>query len=337
MYDLADFAMGMSPMERQRMEAQLLRRRQAGAALEDANRQGNQFNNMAAIANMANNPGVVDAAGMAAKNAQARFKPIQMGNQGFTIPATGEFVASPIYEDEQRAARQARADQARSTADAAMERARMEEAGRRDRADQRNALGMVMAEIARIRADQAGAARADKAAKAAEGKTLPGSEIRRLTDKEGLASGFNELANSFKDEYSGTTFIAKGENLLGKFQPLGIGASYGDQSNWWQNYNDRKNAIRHELFGSALTATEKAAFDAANIEEGMAPAEIKRRLAQQAKAVAGAYNKLKRNFGRGGYNISNFEDLPIVDAPVPGGKPPASSNDDALINKYLTR
>lgn len=106
------------PAELQALQAQLLRRRMGQQAMEEANMRANQFNNLAAITQMANNPGMAEAAQMASKNQQARYKPQSMGQMGFALPASGEFVSSPMYEDERNASRQAVKVQQRERLDA---------------------------------------------------------------------------------------------------------------------------------------------------------------------------------------------------------------------------
>lgn len=116
-YDLADYAMQMSPQERQMMTAELLRAKMRSAQqqqLAQANQQGHAMDNMAAMAPMMNNPGMVTGANAAAKNMQSQYKPTQMGQQGFMLPQSGEFVESPMYVDEKNAAREATAENTQS-------------------------------------------------------------------------------------------------------------------------------------------------------------------------------------------------------------------------------
>lgn len=323
MYDLADFAMQMSPEERAMMTANLLRRRQSSDALQQANAQANRFNNMAAITQMANNKPAADAAATAQRNAQAQFKPVQMGNQGFALPSSGEFVSSPLYEDEQNAARTARRDALTSQIQSRADMARMLEQGRNDRANDQNTLRALIALLGSQDRNRAIDVRESTGGPAGpKPKGLAGSDVRELTKRESVASSFGELVNSFKPQYAGTTFLATAENALGRYQPFGMGQRYADQANWWQNYNNAKNDIRHALFGSALTVAEQAAFDRANITEGMSPDEINRRLRQQHRATVQAYNKLKATYARGGYDMSQFNDLAAPeDVAQPGGQP----------------
>lgn len=326
-----DFSLAaLSPEERAAMQESIAQKQRVTDLLRNAGQRANRHNTLAAVAQMANNPGIAKAALMAQKAAQQEASPVQMGQQGFMLPEQGEFVESPMYVEEKQAGRQAKADALRQMLEARAEQARLLEQGRNERAGEGNELRRLLATQAeqgrQDRLSQTLALRellagkkADAAPDKPQGKVLSGSDVRKLTDKEGLAVGFAELTEAFKPEFAGTPGIAGAQNTLGKYQPLGIGKGYGEQSNWWQNYNDRKNVIRHELFGSALTAPEKAAFDAANVTEGMDPKQIATRLGQQRAAAARAYNKLKSNYGRAGYRVDQFEDISAPEAATPGG------------------
>lgn len=104
-FNLADYAQQMPPEERQQMMAQLLRKQQGADQLRNANAQANQYGNLAAISQMANNEGVAGAAQMANKSAQAQYSPVQMGQTGFMLPGSGDMVENPIYTEEKDAAR----------------------------------------------------------------------------------------------------------------------------------------------------------------------------------------------------------------------------------------
>ena len=118
MEDFATFAMGLDPARRAQIMAQAVR----GRPLQEANQRAHSLDNPAVAAMMANNPALAQAAQLAAKNQQAQYKPSQMGSQGFAIPATGEFVSSPMYEQEQNAARQSREQMAEANRQATLQR-----------------------------------------------------------------------------------------------------------------------------------------------------------------------------------------------------------------------
>lgn len=330
-YSIADYAGQMNPLQQQMLMANMLKQRgrlegQDKLAAEVKNAQ--RFNEIAAVTHLINNPAAVKATSAAQESAMAGG-PQRLGQQGYMLPSSGEFVESPIYADEKQAQRDAMLEGRRASADAAMERARegnllkssmaeLYERGRSERAEEGRLLRASIAEMQeRGRNERAG----DKAAK---GKTLPATNVTKLQEQEGIAYNFGNIAENFKDDYStaGATGL---QNALGKYQPLGIGAKYGAQSNWWQNYNEQKNQIRNKLFGSALTATEKAAFDAANIEEGMDPQMIRTRLNQQHAASVRAYNKLKAAYDKAGYDMGGFDDMMEPPKLMPGtGKTPAA-------------
>ena len=345
MEDFASFAMGLSPEQRAAIMARAVR----GQSLQDANQQAHSMDLPAMAAMMSNNPELSKAAEFGMKQRQAQYKPVQMGTQGFAIPATGDFVSSPMFEREHDAQRQsreqiaaqatlARQQMAHDAQQASLQRTREAIASREQIASEQRALRLTLGAIAGNSAAEKKAAAAEKAAAAAaekaKGKTMSVAEITKLAAKDSLASDFGELFNGFKDEFggSGSDTIGEIQNVLGKKQPLGIGKGYADRSNWWQNYNEKKNEIRHQLFGSALTKNEQEAFDKANITEGMATSEIRRRLGQQHAAATRAYNKILRNAREGGWNTSQFQEREEVGKAVPGGQPPAAGGAPAGVD-----
>jgi hypothetical protein len=155
--DYAQLLAEPSPQQLQMMQAEKLRLRQEqAAALQQANAQGSRFDTLAAVAQMANNQGAASAAQMAAKSAQARHKPVNLGMQGFALPESGQFVPSPMYQDEQDerrgqqrqllAATLAQREQL-AAQQAELKRERMADQRRQDQ--DRNALRLTIAEMGR--------------------------------------------------------------------------------------------------------------------------------------------------------------------------------------------
>ena len=287
------------------------------ALLAGANQRASQHDILAAVAAMANNPGAAAAAKMAAANAQRQFAPTRLGNQGFMLPDTGAFVPSKIYKDEQEAAREAKKSALQATIEARAAQEAQRQADREAARADRSSLALTLAgmnnqgrmDLAQLRSELKGAPAAKP------GKSLPPATINKLSEAENLSNGFGELASGFQDKFGGGYGTMTAQNFLGK--TLGVDA-YADQANWWQNYNDQKNLIRNKLFGSALTASEKSAYDAANITEGMSAKEIRTRLGQQHAATVRARNKLIANFGKGGYDTTGFEEMPEPEHTKPG-------------------
>jgi len=318
------------------------RRAEEAAALKSANEQAGSLDMLAVAGQMANNPGAAAATKMAAGQQRQRFAPQALGQSGFMLPNEGQFVESPMFADEKQAGRESRLQ----LAVAAMQEKRVREQDRRDLTLQRDEDRRTDSQRARdqaeaFRRDMAGqtnalrrdalAAREAAANAAPKGRGLPMSAINKLSTQEGAAVTFADLISSFRDELAGTFATAAFENTMGKYQPLGVGKKFAAQSNWWQNYNTQKNILRNELFGSALTKTEKEAFDAANITEGMEPGQIRNKLAQQHRAVVRARNILLANAGRGNFDISGFTAMLEPEALDPGNtargtiKPPPAA------------
>lgn len=133
------------PEQQSALMAQILRSRARSGQLEGASIDANRLNNLAAITQMANNPAAAAAAKMAASNQQKQFSPVQMGQQGFALPGSGEFVSSPMYEDEKADQRQQQRRLLEQSIEARREQARMLEEGRNQRAQDQALLRMTLA------------------------------------------------------------------------------------------------------------------------------------------------------------------------------------------------
>jgi hypothetical protein len=137
-----------------------------------------------------------------------------------------------------------------------------------------------------------GAADPEYIAKINEAKTKPRnmsiSDIGKLSEEGGKFSQVAGFGDSFKPEYAGYKMNAVGQaaNLAGRNLPEAIvGKSVAAGADWWQGYDRYKNVIRNDLFGSALTKTEKDAFEAADITPGMDPSQIQRNLKRQKEII----------------------------------------------------
>jgi len=140
---------------------------------------------------------------------------------------------------------------------------------------------------------------------------LKGSGGSKLTMKNvqelsGLASdltAMDELVSRFKPEYAGTA-LPTGRALKNYAAAHGMGSQADkDAQKWWAEW-DRLYTLkeRNKMFGSALTATEKAAWDKANISTDMTPmqimANVKTILALKEKAMV----KLNQDLIHAGYD-----------------------------------
>jgi hypothetical protein len=176
-FNLADAALQLDPTSAQLIQAAALKKAKSSDALAAASGQANRLNNFEAIAQMANNPGLGRAASVAAAALRKQHSPVAVGNQGFALPSSGEFVTSPIFEQEQQESRASRAalqaDRIAATQAAArqagadrMQIAQMNIQARQEAQQQAHALRMTLAAMgARDKSDKASAASDLKAEK----------------------------------------------------------------------------------------------------------------------------------------------------------------------------
>jgi len=159
-FDLASYAAQMPPEQAQMIQATALRNVQNSDAFQQANQMAYRYSPLAAIAAMANNPGVAAAAKQADTDAQSQYKPLSLGQTGFALPGSGQFVESPMYMQEKQMARDQTMAMLQQTL--AMRQAEIDQRAEANRnsveqraeaAQQHYALGGIMAQIAQQRAD----------------------------------------------------------------------------------------------------------------------------------------------------------------------------------------
>ena len=333
------------PMTRRAMLEKLQKQR---AEMEGAEPDVSQLQQFARMQGQAGEAAMLNA--LAAQAAGEQFQPIQsfflkramaaqepMKVGGGMLTPDGKFIRDPFAAQERGMARLDRLIQAEQGAISAEEqgalrrqeqRDRQEEARRRDERDYAN---RVEQQQWMRRFQEQG--QADRRAGANREARLPFGAVQELSKQAGLAETMGSIADTFKPEYAsrlpGVPGVGAAENYLGR---AGIGNK--DRANWWQNYNEQANIIRNSLFGSALTLTEKAAFESAMISPDMAPEVIQRRLAQQASVAERAYNKLRDAAGSSGYNVSGIPSV-APRSPMQTGSQPSAQAGTAQPKKRI--
>jgi len=161
------------------------------------------------------------------------------------------------------------------------------------------------------------------------GRPLTQGHIDSLGGAGSAAQEFVGLRDTFDDSFGGLPFAGNLDNWIKRNVPDSIGgADPKGQADWWQRYQEQKNLVRNRLFGSALTATEKAEFDKANIDPGMKADKIRTNLARQADAAMRAAAKMARALEASGYNREAIEaaiGIPLDSLPSPTAKPAADT------------
>lgn len=155
-----------------------------------------------------------------------------------------------------------------------------------------------------------------------KGQQLPGSVVEKLAGQADVGTNLVDLAGSFKDPYAGNAITGGLENVLGRLGGENIGVATEGQADWWQQYDRQKNEVRNKLFGSALTPSEQAAFEAADINPRMDPKRIRANLATQDKIVRRGLQRRAEVWRQQGYDPEAINAATAVPA-FPGSEPAA--------------
>jgi hypothetical protein len=159
-----------------------------------------------------------------------------------------------------------------------------------------------------------------------KGRQFSVTDVTKLSEEARKFSDLSGFATTFKPDYAGYKNPAVGSavNYAGRYLPEGVvGKNVAEGATWWQGYDRYKNVVRNELFGSALTATEKAAFEAADINSGMTPDRITKNLARQQQVVRNGLVRKANALIQSGYSpeaIGSAYGLPLSEIGVTATK-----------------
>lgn len=137
-------------------------------------------------------------------------------------------------------------------------------------------------------------------------KTIGTGEISKFNDKLETLSQMKYLTDTFKDSFTPlipSETIGNIQNTVGKKVGLGL----EDQASFWMSYQSTINKIRNEMFGSALTDTERNEFEKSIVRPGMKPDVIKGNLEKQQLIIRNAIERQALMFSESGYNVSGLK------------------------------
>jgi hypothetical protein len=183
-----------------------------------------------------------------------------------------------------------------------------------------------------------------------KGRQLGVNDITKLSDEGAKYENASRYIQTFKDDFAGHTFAGEATMTYGRNAPdFAVGERTRNAAQWWQDYNRYRNQVRNEMFGSALTVNEQAAFDAADITPNMAPSQVRANLNRQKEAIASAIRKKGQALTRSGYSPDavgaaygvDLGEMGVTvpkgaraDAPkAPGGGKPVTAADFAWIKR----
>lgn len=136
------------------------------------------------------------------------------------------------------------------------------------------------------------------------GKALPGPAVKELGGAGASVENTQRLQGSFKDDFGGKVILGDMSNTMGRI--------FGDdtgQAQWWQDMDQQQNQTRHELFGSALTKTELAAWEKTAVTPNMDAKQIRENLGRRSEIEARAASKVARAYQSAGYNKDQIREL----------------------------
>lgn len=147
------------------------------------------------------------------------------------------------------------------------------------------------------------------------GKPLPASVVKAITEVRDNAATIDRLNSTFKDDYAGKGVLGFGADM----QMDGAGRLGVDNAavQWWKDY--RKNAElveRHALFGAALTPTEQASWRSADVAPGMAADVVKANLATRAALTKKVFENAMADQVDAGHNATRIR---AIGSRGPGG------------------
>jgi hypothetical protein len=163
------------------------------------------------------------------------------------------------------------------------------------------------------------------------------TDISKLSEEGGKYAQVGGFTDSFEPRFAGYKSSTVGDiaNLAGRNLPAGVvGKDVAEGATWWQGYDRYKNVIRNDLYGSALTPSEQAAFEKADITPGMDPDQIKKNLVTQKEVVQNGLKRKANAMIASGYDPkviaqSYGVDLKELGVTATGRRDPGSPTDPA--------
>jgi hypothetical protein len=127
----------------------------------------------------------------------------------------------------------------------------------------------------------------------------------KIAEKGGVFEDFTRLKDTYKEGYGGfgSNIVADAVNTFSSK----TGYGNPERADWWRDYQTQKNIIRNKLFGSALTAPEKAEFDKSNVDPSLSDRTITENLKLQHDATRRAAKKLVDFYTARGANPQQIE------------------------------
>lgn len=164
-----------------------------------------------------------------------------------------------------------------------------------------------------------------KAPSGGSSKTITRAVANDLSEAGQSLDTTEALITRFRPSFGG---YKKGEvGDIDNFIKKNLSGDKTGAADWWATYQSKANLVRHKLFGSALTATEKSEWDKAAINPGMRPEVIQANLKRQEEMEHRAVAKLGKGWAMsyGKEQVEAFLGRSLEDAPEDAPAAPAGS------------
>ncbi|WP_343518090.1 transglycosylase SLT domain-containing protein [Sphingomonas sp.] len=144
------------------------------------------------------------------------------------------------------------------------------------------------------------------------GRPLPDSIIKRTEGYVDIRETLRNAVGAFQDDYAGNTLTGGLENTM---QGL-LGTGTPGQRDWWANFQSIDNQIRNDLFGSALTATEKKAYQDTTVSPRMDPAQVRKNLTRRLRIIEAVLERRRKTLKANKFDSEAVDALIGEEAPV---------------------
>lgn len=149
-----------------------------------------------------------------------------------------------------------------------------------------------------------------------KGTTLPAKQMGLLTEARSNAGTLGSLAESFKSDYASKGVLGLGADL--SLRGKSVLGTDKESVNWWKNYRKMAELVeRHEMFGAALTATERQSWQSADIDPSMDADVIQTNLATRAAIAKKVLENTAQDLIDAGYDEQAIRKIGGRDAAMP--------------------
>lgn len=149
------------------------------------------------------------------------------------------------------------------------------------------------------------------------GDKMTGKMIDDFLGEAKVAKSYANLSSTFDPDFVGYGVDAWGEAMKKFKRNFPMDEDDRKLTAWWMNYQNQVNAVRNDLFGSALTETEKNEFLKAMVTPGMDAEIAKRNLETQARILREAYDAKVEAHRKQGWKVSGLEgQAGVVESPA---------------------